>query len=387
MIALRRTMSYTRTRLQAFDNVIIIVQTPAPIDGQMRPVKALGGATVEIASPSMAAAAAGIAAAPFLAADVGGTHARVGLVCATGNRAQPVALLRYATYACANHAGLGEILRKFLAEHTTAPVRDGSIACAGYPEGDRSINSNLPWAVSRTELRAALGAHELVLINDFQAMACATEFLRADEAPLIAGPAHGADAPVLVMGPGTGLGAAVRIPAHGGGSIILSTEAGQAAFAPTTPRELAILEYLLQGGAHVPVEQILSGPGLHTVYRTLGVIEGRAAPLDSPAQVTAAAVAGQDALAREALETFCGLLGSVVGDLILLYGAQGGVFLAGGVLPRLRDFLRRSSFHERLLHKGPMRSVLAQVPVRLLEPGNLGVLGAASWFLQHRSGA
>ncbi len=331
-------------------------------------------------------AAADMQPAPFLAADVGGTHARIGLVSPTGKRTEPVALLRYATYECAQFASLGEILRHFLSDHALAPVCCGSIACAGYPDGEQVINSNLPWPVSIPELRAALGVRELALINDFQAMACATEFLGADDTTLIAGPAAVASGPVLVMGPGTGLGAAVRIPTESGRSIILSTEAGQAAFAPSTPRELAILDRLLRKDAHVPVEQLVSGPGLHTIYRTLGLIEGNPAPLESPARVTDAAIAGTDALARDALDTFCGLLGSVVGDLILLYGAQGGVFMAGGIPPQMRDFLQHSSFHARLLSKGPMRSVLAQVPVRLIEHGNLGVIGAASWFLQHRSG-
>lgn len=362
------------------------MQTAAQFEAEARRYKYLNGAILETQSPSMTAAA-GVQRVPFLAADVGGTHARIGLVSATGDCAQPVALLRYATYECAQFPSLGEILRAFLFDHALAPVCCGSIACAGYPDGEQVINTNLPWPVSISELRAALDVRELALINDFQAMACATEFLRADDTTLLAGPAVVASGPVLVMGPGTGLGAAVRIPALNGRSIILSTEAGQAAFAPSTPRELAILDRLLRESSHVPVEQLVSGPGLHTIYRTLGLIEGSPTPLESPARITAAAIAGGDALARDALDTFCGLLGSVVGDLILLYGAQGGVFLAGGILPQMREFLQHSSFHARLLSKGRMRSVLAQVPVRLLEHGNLGVIGAASWFLQHRSGA
>lgn len=361
------------------------MQTEAASSAEARHLKLLDGALLETLSPSLAVTA-DLRSTPFLAADVGGTHARIGLVSATGRHEQPIALLRYATYECAQFSSLGEILRHFLSDHALAPVCCGSIACAGYPDGEQVINSNLPWPVSIPELRAALDVRELALINDFQAIACATEFLHGDDATLIAGPAAAAG-PVLVMGPGTGLGAAMRFLAGDGHSVILPTEAGQAAFAPSTPRELAILGRLLHEDAHVPIEQLVSGPGLHTIYRTLGLIENRPAPLESPARVTAAALDGSDALARDALETFCGLLGSVVGDLILLYGAQGGVFLAGGILPQMREFLRHSSFHARLLSKGPMRSVLAQVPVRLIEHGDLGVIGAAAWFLQHRSGA
>ena len=98
-----------------------------------------------------------------------------------------------------------------------------------------------------------------------------------------------------------------------------------------------------------------------------------------PGEITAAALDGSDALARESLDVFCGLLGSVVGDMALLYGVQ-GVYLAGGILPHIREFLVRSDFVARFLNKGPMREALERVSVRLVEHGQLGVIGAASWY-------
>jgi glucokinase len=105
-----------------------------------------------------------------------------------------------------------------------------------------------------------------------------------------------------------------------------------------------------------------------------------------PGQVTAAALSGEDPLARESLDVFCGLLGSVVGDMALLYGVQGGVYLAGGILPRIRDFLINSSFVARFLNKGTMREALERIPVKLVEHGQLGVIGAARWYLDRDDG-
>lgn len=327
------------------------------------------------------------AIAPFLAADVGGTHARIGLVSAPGADGQPVRLLHYEKYVCAQFPSLADILREFVTAHAQAPVRCGSIACAGYPVGDTVINTNLPWPVSVLALREALGLRELALINDFQAMAHATQYLDARDAVVLARGDAAARGPVLVVGPGTGLGAALRIPTTSGRPVILSTEAGQAAFAPSTTREVAIVGHLLGRTEHVSIEHLLSGPGLVTLYRILGELDGVTAPLELPADITTAALAGNDALALDALQTFCGLMGSVIGDLVLLYGAQGGVYLAGGILPQIRGFLLQSSFLERFLKKGAMRSVLAQVPVRLIEHGHLGVIGAATWFIDNRTGA
>jgi glucokinase len=131
----------------------------------------------------------------------------------------------------------------------------------------------------------------------------------------------------------------------------------------------------------VPVEYALSGPGLMNLHAALCALRGGHNDYSSPGEITAAAISGSDPLARESLEVFCGLLGSAVGDMALLYGAQGGVYLAGGILPQIREFLIKSSFVERFLNKGPMRAALERIPVRLVEHGQLGVIGAANWYL------
>lgn len=319
----------------------------------------------------------------FIAADVGGTHTRVGLVRGGGPGEPAVVVLAHRKYACAQYPGLAAILADFIAgDDGCAGIDRVAIACAGVVLDDAVVNTNLPWRISLSALRAELGLREVQLINDFQAAAHAAQCMApADSLLLTPGVEHPAPGPVLVIGPGTGLGAAVRIPWRGG-TVVLPTEAGQAAFAPGTAREIEVLRWMqAQRGAHVATEQLVSGPGLVNLYDALCALDGAVPALRAPAAITEAARAG-DALAREAVLTFCALLGSVIGDLALLSDAR-AVFIAGGILPQLKDFLAASDFRARLLGKGALRPVLERVPVRLIENERLGVIGAASWYLEH----
>jgi glucokinase len=186
------------------------------------------------------------------------------------------------------------------------------------------------------------------------------------------------------MGPGTGLGSAVLLPGRPHATV-LATEAGQIALAPGNEREIEILRLFARERAYVPFEHALSGPGLLNLYRAVCSLRCAPVALAQPAAVTAAALARSDAAAVETLEVFCGLLGSFVGDLVLLYGARGGVFLAGGILPQIRELLLHSRFAERFFNKGVMRAYLEQIPVRLMEHGQLGVIGAAGLYLDGQS--
>lgn len=318
-----------------------------------------------------------------LAADVGGTHARVGLV--REDRDAGLQLLAYRTYACADFEDLGAILGSFLASVPQVSVHQGVVASAGHALEDGTVlAANLAWPLSLTRIRARLGFTHMRLVNDFEAVAHAGGWASGDALLHLCGPEVAPTAgPVLVLGPGTGLGAALRIPVDGR-IVVLPTEAGQAALGAGNARELQVLDALLARGGHVSIESVLSGPGLLNLYRALCVIERVAPVLETPSQVSAAALAGNAPLAGEALEMFCSLLGSVAGDMALIYGASGGVCLAGGLLPHFGDFLARSRFSERFLDKGPMRAALALIPVRLVEHGQLGVLGAAGWYLGQR---
>jgi len=320
--------------------------------------------------------------APFIAADVGGTHVRIGLVRGSGDAAHPVSVLQYRKYVCAQYPGLAEIIEDFIGTLHGEPVTHGVIASAGYPLEDGTvITANLPWRLSPKAICERLGFRELLLVNDFEAVAHAAAHVDASEVLHLSGPeAAPVAGPTLVLGPGTGLGAAVWIPT-GKRAVVLATEAGQAALTPGNALEMAVLSEMLKDRSHVPVEYALSGPGLMNLHNALCAMRGGRNPYRTPDEITAAAISGSDAQAHESLEVFCGLLGSAVGDMALLYGAQGGVYLAGGILPHIREFLLNSSFVERFLNKGPMRAALERIPVRLVEHGQLGVIGAANWYL------
>ncbi len=323
--------------------------------------------------------------APFVAADVGGTHVRIGLVEPSGDPRHPVRVLHYRKYACAQWPGLADIVEDFLAGLGEVRVEAGVIASAGYALEDGTvITVNLPWRISLAAIRERLGLRDFRLVNDFEAVAHAAAHVDASEVMRLAGPLTAPPGPTLVVGPGTGLGAAVWIPGPAG-PVVLATEAGQAALTTRTEREMAVLRELQRRGAHVAIEHALSGPGLVNLYAALSALAGDAGEPPAPDAITAAALSGEDPRAVEALDLFCGLLGSTIGDMALLYGVSGGIHLAGGILPRIRDFLAASRFVERFLDKGPMREALERIPVKLVEHGQLGVIGAANWYLGQRA--
>jgi glucokinase len=318
----------------------------------------------------------------FLAADVGGTHARIGLVDLHPGGRRPVTLVQYRRYICAEWPSLSAMLKDFVDQlGFDVKVEHCAVACAGYVFGDAVVNDNLPWDVSIRDIRETLHVSGLAVINDFEAVAYATQFLEPEDwTSIIEARAPLTEGPVLVMGPGTGMGSAVLLPGQPHATV-LTTEAGQAALAPGTGREIEILRVLSRNRSYVSYENVLSGPGLMNLYRAISVLRDTPVVLHAPTDITRAALAHTDMAAVETVDVFCGLLGSFVGDLVLNYGARGGVYLAGGILPQIRELLLRSTFTERFFNKGVMTAYVQQVPVRLMEHGQHGVIGAAGLYL------
>ncbi|MCD0259967.1 glucokinase [Xanthomonas melonis] len=320
----------------------------------------------------------------FIAADVGGTHVRLGHVAQAD--AAAIELLHYRTYRCAEFTSLQAILADFLAQ--VGRVDAIVIASAGVAlDADTFISNNLPWRISPRQLRSALALRSVHLVNDFEAVAYAAPQMEARAVLQLSGPTprHArAAGPILVVGPGTGLGAAVWIDARPR-PIVLATEAGQVALASTHAHEAQLLRLLLRDRHYLPLEHVLSGPGLLRLYTAVCELHGATPRHALPAAITHAALHEGDALAHDTLQVFCALLGHAVGDMALAYGAAGGIYLAGGILPSIGSFLAASTFRARLLDKGGMREVLERIPVKLVEHGQLGVLGAANWYLQHHA--
>lgn len=325
-----------------------------------------------------------------LAADVGGTHARVAVVMPGLHPNAPVEIVHHCRYVGADWPDLASLLRDFVDRHGgihALGIQRCAIAIAGYVLDDTVTNSNLPWAVSLREIRDGLGIAQLDVVNDFEAVAYASQYIdHADTWALNEGDPEPTRGPVLIMGPGTGLGSAVLLPGRTHPQV-MPTEAGQIALAPGNALEMDILRILGRTRAYVSHECVLSGPGLLHTYRAIAELQHRDAPLLRPESVTAAGIDGSDPAARMALDVFCGLLGSFVGDLVMLYGARGGAFLAGGILPQIRDYLTTSDFRARYLNKGVMNAYLERVPVRVVDHGHLGVVGAATYHPGARVGA
>jgi glucokinase len=329
---------------------------------------------------------ASFATKAFLAADVGGTHARIALMRASRLGDSGLEVLSYRKFACNEFSSLSDLLEVFLAQNVRIPVRHCVLACAGQVMGDEILHDNLAWPIRLPQLRNALAFDDVAALNDFEAFAYALDDPQVRAGRLLCGPDVRTSevresGPVLVIGPGTGLGAAVRLPSLAGGSV-LTTEAGQMDFAPHTIREREVLACLSPQGGYVAYERVTSGPGLLILYTTLCALRGIKPRLATPEAVTAAALANDDVQAAEAVEIFCATLGSFAGSLAMAFMPTGGIYLGGGFLHSIFELLERSSFVERFLHGRSVRSFLLRVPVRVMEHGRHAVLGAANWYLR-----
>ncbi|MFC6673023.1 glucokinase [Marinobacterium aestuariivivens] len=306
-----------------------------------------------------------------LVGDIGGTNARLALV-----RPGSVELESIRTLACADYANLDEACLAYLAEVGVAAVDRACLAFACPVQGEQIRMTNNHWAFSRTEMQQRLGLEQFRLLNDFTAMALGMLHVRDDELVAVGGGESLAGSPRLVIGPGTGLGVSALVPA-GSDWVPLSTEGGHVSFAPTDEVEVAVWRQLREQFGRVSVERILCGQGLVNLYRALAGYRALPAQFSEPAEITTAGLAG-DALARETLSRFCRILGEQAGDAVLTIGARGGVYLCGGILPRIRDFFLASAFREGFEAKGRFVDYLRSVPVWLCTADYPGLLGAAA---------
>jgi len=326
------------------------------------------------------------AGAPFggqemVAADVGGTYARLGLV-HVGQDGTPE-LRHHRRYVGAEFPSLAAVLSRFrhaLEAEGVAFPDQGVVAIAGLLQGDELLNANLPWPVSLAQTQREAGLRRFRLINDFEALAWALPHVPAGQMRALGEAEAGAVRfPALLLGPGTGLGAALAV--HGdAGFGVQPSEAGHAALAATTSLELDVVRVLQRRFGHVDNERALSGTGLMHLYAAL--CELRQAPVVHGAPADLVAAAGDDALAAECLDMFCQWLGSLAGDLAITFCAH-SVYLAGGLAGHLGEHLQAGGFMRRFHDKGVLSSALRQIPVSCIEHGQLGIIGAAAWFAAH----
>jgi glucokinase len=314
--------------------------------------------------------------ATWLVGDIGATHARFGLVSPDGK------LLHSQTLADEDYSTIDDALTAFLADRGPLPLpRQGAIAIASPITGDLVAMTNHPWTFSVLALKSRFAFDRLEVINDFTALAMALPRLADGDRQAIGGGAAVARAPIGVIGPGSGLGVSGLIPS-GRGWIALTGEGGHATMPPATDREGAVLERMRRHFDHVSAERALSGPGLVNLYNTLAVIDGVPAEGYTAAQITDLALRAEDSLCVEATTMFCAMLGTTAGNLALTLGARGGVYIGGGIVPRLGRLFLDSPFRERFEAKGRFRSYLEAIPTFVVTHPMPAFLGCTALLAQ-----
>ena len=312
-----------------------------------------------------------------LLADVGGTNVRFAL--ADPVSATPLLDDSIRPYAVADFPSLAAAAAHYL-ESVGARVGQGVFAVAGRVEHDQARMTNHPWVVSAPRIEQALGLKALQLVNDFVAQAMSVRLLHDRDlkpvGPLAAPPPPASARTYAVLGPGTGLGVGALL-LRDGRATALATEGGHVGFAPGNAQEIAILQRLGAHYGHVSTERLVSGGGLVNLHRALAEIAGEPWEEIQPADVTARAQRG-DARCRQVIELFCGIFGSVAGDMALALGAWDGVYLSGGLVPHLLDDLQRPAFRRHFEAKGRYAQAMTQVPTLAILHPQPGLLGAAA---------
>jgi glucokinase len=308
-----------------------------------------------------------------LLADIGGTNARFAWQAhAEADIEQPL------TLPCADHASLADALQQYLRQtgHQAPPAC--SIAIANPVVGDQVTMTNHHWTFSIAALKALLGFQRLLVINDFTALALALPALRPDEVRQVVGGAARPDSAIGLIGPGTGLGVSGLLPDGQGGWLPLQGEGGHVTLAGTTARERAVLDRIGQRYGHASAERAVCGQGLTDIHAALALLDGEGPLGKSAAEITAGALDGSDALCVEALDLFCAFLGNAAGNLALTLGAKGGVFIGGGIVPRLGERFDASPMRARFEAKGRFAAYLAEIPVFVIQAQRSpALLGAA----------
>lgn len=308
-----------------------------------------------------------------LVGDVGGTNARFALV-VDGGEPQDQQVL-----ACADFADLGEALTFYL-QHVSLKPTEAAIAVATAIAGDTIKMTNNDWAFSVEEVRQRIGLQRLLMLNDFTALAMSLPHLKQDELRQVGGGQARVGAPLGILGPGTGLGVSGLIPNGSGGWIPLASEGGHVTCSAADARELDILRIVQDWAPHISTERLVSGFGLPTLYRAVAQLHGVAAQDYDAAQIGERGVAGSCPVCRETMEVFCSLLGTAAGNLALTLGALGGIYIGGGIVPRLGSFFDESRFRERFEAKGRFSGYVSAVPTWVIEAKYPALTGAAQAF-------
>ena len=306
-----------------------------------------------------------------LVADVGATNARFALVDPGTSKLQHLQI-----FACADYSGLASAIAAYLQLFPNTNIHKACIAIAGATHLPEFKMANNHWLVNKSEVANTLGFVPL-FVNDFAAQALAMTNIPSTQLLSLKPGVAVSKGNRLVMGPGTGLGVAGLVSSQQGWLPIVG-EGGHMGLAPSTALEVAVLQCLQKRFGHVSTERVMCGSGLLYLYQALAQINGQPSPLKDAAAIIKQAQTepNVDILALQTLQVFCGLLGQAAANAALLMGSVGGVYLSGGILPRMQSFLLGSSFAERFIDKGRLSNYLESIPVYLCTAEQPGLMGA-----------
>lgn len=300
-----------------------------------------------------------------LVGDIGGTHARFAI-----SDVDEMTVTHFAALQTRLFASLQDALAAYLGSVPFRPDMVG-LAVAAPVAGGAAAMTNASWSFTRGDVEAVTGASRVVLINDFEALARVAPYLVAHDLEPLGGGTRDPEAPRIVLGAGTGFGAASLVKS-GRDWAAIAGEGGHASFGATDDEELAVRKHLSGTDDHVSIERVLSGRGLEAVYAVLGL---GARKVPAPEIVTRAE-ARSDPLAERTLALFTTVLARVAGDMALTLGARGGVYLAGGIAPKI-GWALHSQFRDAFERKGRMSDYLSAVPVDVVKAPDAGLRGAA----------
>jgi glucokinase len=311
-----------------------------------------------------------------LLGDIGATNARFALL-ANG------ALGPVSNFEVARYARFPDAVADFLKVHgDQVPVTDALLAIAGPVEGERCKLTNCSWIIDGDELRATFRLAKVRVVNDFAATAYSLPSLSPADLHAIGGGRAVPEAPMAVLGPGTGLGVACLVPGSKE-SVVIAGEGGHATIAAASHREDAVIDHLRRRFGHVSAERVVSGAGLENIYQAIAALDQSEVPARDAAEITRTALDGSCPTAGAALHMFCALLGSFSGNVALMFGARGGIYIAGGIAPMILAFMGRSEFRRRFEDKGRLRPYLAAIPSNVIVHSAAAFVGlkalAASW--------
>ena len=301
---------------------------------------------------------------PCLIGDVGGTNARFAIETGTG-RFEAVAVLTNQEFP-----DFTSVVRHYLQRFESLAAGSQSIQCAAIAianpiDGDRVKMTNAGWTFSIEDVRKTFGFRVLRFFNDFTALAMAIPFLPQQALVQCGGNAARKDRPAGLIGPGTGLGVSGLIPC-GRYFIPLESEGGHVSFSPFSELEMEILMLAKKRYGHVSAERLVSGPGMEWLYKLLAEIGGEKVESLKAYEITEKALTQPGSLCDRTIEVFCRMLGTVAGNLALTLGASGGIYIGGGIVPRIVKRFERSGFRERFEAKGRFSEYVSRIPVFVL---------------------